>query len=349
MSPGCSVSTRRMFLLRSRRGFALVCALLALIGFSSSGSRGAVRAPGGLLRIPVAGYPQPLVADDDAVWVSVGTGDNMLWRIDTNSNTAVALPNTHGAEWPALGEGFAWLTVCKPNGTNDCARSDVLKLDQRTGLTIADIPLRGYALQIATGLGSVWVSTTHGLVRIDPVTGTITAELPVDMNFVGFATGDLWGTQQGRVIQVDPDSGRIVLAVLVHDPCVFEASDAGVWVESCFGGLPPGQGPDILTKLDPTTGEVEYRVPVRTFGALQYDGEWLWLAGTDPDMGRTTIDKLDPTTGLATGEQVQVPPAPGQHGYGETFMSSPFFAIGAGSFWLTHVDASDVVRVDRPL
>jgi len=337
------------FILRSRRRFALVSALLALIASSSSGTREATRAPGGLLRIPVAGYPQPLVAGGDAVWVSVGTGDNKLWRIDTNSNSAVALPNTHGAEWPAVGEGFVWLTVCEPNGANDCARSDVLKLDQRTGLTIADIPLRGYALQIATGLGSVWVSTTRGLIRIDPASGTVAAQLPVQMNFVGFAGENLWGTQQGRVIQVDPESGQIVFAIQVHDPCLFESSDVGVWVESCLGGLPPGQGPDMLTKIDPATREVEYRVPVRTFGALQYDGEWLWLAGTEPDTGRTMIDKLDPTTGLATGERVEVPPAPNQQGYGETFMSSPFFAIGAGSFWLTHVDASDVVRVDLPL
>jgi hypothetical protein len=348
MSPGCSVTTRVIFMLRSRRSFWLASALLALIAFSSSGTGKAVYAGGGLLRIPVAGYPQPLVADDDAVWVSVGTGDNMLWRIDTNSNSAVALPNTHGAEWPAIGEGFAWVTVCTPNGTNDCARSDVLKLDQQTGLTIADIPLRGYALQIATGLGSVWVSTTRGLVRIDPVSGTITAELPVDMNFVGFAAGRLWGTQQGRVIQVDPESGQIVFAIQVHDPCLFEVSDVGVWVESCLGGLPSDQGPDTLTKLDPATGEIEYRVPVRTFGALQYDDEWLWLAGSDPKTGRTTIDKLDPTTGLATGEQVEVAPGPSQQMGGASFMSSPFFAIGAGSFWLTHVDASDVVRVDLP-
>ena len=291
----------------SRRSFALVCALLALIAFSSSGSRGAGRAAGGLLRIPVAGYPQPLVADDDAVWVSVGTGDNMLWRIDTNSNTAIALPNTHGAEWPALGGGFAWVTVCVPKAKNDCARSDVLKLDRQTGLTIADIPLRGYAWQIATGLGSIWVSTTEGLVRIDPVSGTITAEFPVEMNYVGFAAGRLWGTQQERVIQVDPESGEIVFALQVHDPCIFQASDIGVWVESCLGGAPLSDSPDMLTKLDAVTGDVVYRVPVRTFGDLLFYGTSLWLASTDPESALTSIEELDPAMGMWIARGVSRP------------------------------------------
>ncbi len=122
---------------------------------------------------------------------------NVLWRIDAETNEARPLPNTTGAGWPAVGEGFAWVTVCRGPEASGCPESTaVLKLDSTTGETLETIALPGYGWQITIGFGSVWVSTSEGLVRIAAATGEVASTIPGDFNLLAAAGPWLWATRR---------------------------------------------------------------------------------------------------------------------------------------------------------
>jgi hypothetical protein len=268
---------------------------------------------------------------------------NVLWRIDARTDHATELPATRGAGWPAIGEGFAWVTC---TGTeNPCGGDSVLKLDRETGATLATMRLPGSPFQITAGLGSAWVSTTAGLVKIDPVGAKVVATFPVHTALLGTAGGSVWGTVSGAVVKIDPTDGRIEQTLAFRDPCRLLATDAGVWVSSCQGGPPPGSARDELVRIDPVTGRVTYRFLVQNGGgSLTFAVGFLWLSRWAGD--HVEIEARNPATGKPTGTILTVKPGPKP--WSELGLGPPevFNAAGAGSFWLTHIDSSDVVRLE---
>jgi hypothetical protein len=300
--------------------------------------------PGSLVRIPVGSAPQPIAADDVAAWVVTGTSQtgNVLWRIDARTDHATELPATRGAGWPAVGEGFAWVTCT--GAQNPCGGNSVLKLDRATGTTLATIKLPDHPFQIATGLGNVWVSAGSALVKIDSVAAKVVATFPIHTNLLGTGDGSVWATVAGGVVQIDPTDGRGLNELGFPDPCTLLATNEGVWVSSCGGGVPPGSPGDELMRIDPATGRVMFRLPVENGGgSLTFAEERVWLARSVGD--HVEIEARDPMTGKPTGTVLRVKPGPRPWltigpGPGEVFM-----AVGAGSFWLTHVDSGDVVRL----
>jgi hypothetical protein len=332
-------------------GGLLVWALVALSGLGSH-HQPEPSAPLSA-RIPV-NEPQPLVAGEGAVWVVGGTtvDGNTLWRIDPATNTSTELTQTRGAMWPAAGEGWAWVTVCHPGGLKEeCSSNDLLKIDPRTGETVATIRLPSYPFVVYAGLGAVWVSTVEGLVKVDPVTDAVAAVFPVKTDLLGSAGGYLWATATQHsdfsgLARIDAESGRVVSSVGFRDPCLLLATDQGVWVASCRAGEPPGAPPDRLVRIDPSTGGADLSVPLDQWGSMAFANGSLWLGHWVGD--QVVIEGLDPNTGTPTGAQVEVRPGPkpwGQSGFGP---ASVGVITADGSFWLTHVDANDVVREPIP-
>jgi outer membrane protein assembly factor BamB len=334
-----------------RRTAVITCALvvtLLLGGFLSAPAAGGL-GTGKIVRYPVPS-PQPLSFGGGAAWVSGSDGRwPQLWRVDATTGESVALPNTRGGLWPAFGQGFAWVT-CSGARDNPCGDAAVLKLDPTTGATRSRIPLPTGAVQITTGLGAAWITTTGGLFRIDPQTDAITPifvrRMPpenLSPNLVGVAAGRVWITSGGDVVGIAPSTGDVVARVHVGSLCSLSAGDAGVFAASC--GSFPGAGHHLLTRIDPTTGTVVYSAalpPAATGFMTQFDGQ-VWIAGLS-DKGPAVIP-LDPSTGAVKGAAIPVPS--GTRPYVDMSLIAPMFFIagGAGSLWLTHVDANDVVRV----
>ena len=325
--------------------------LWAFIGLSQLGSApgGLAFAPGQVARYPVPGA-QPLVFGGGAAWVSGGNqGWSELWRVDAATGQSKPLPNTRGGQWPAFGEGFAWVT-CSGNANNPCGGAAVLKLDPTTGATLVTIPLASSPRQITTGLGSVWVSTSDGVVRIDPVQAkiiqTLTGVGAADL--IGTAGGRVWVTSSTRkagVVAVDPKTGTITDEVPYVDPCLFAVGEEGVFVASCGGAGASGN----LVRIDPRTGKVTYSIPLPGVSAgnmTLYAGR-LWLGSQSAN--QRDVLPIDPATGRSAGLPIPVPAG------GDPFISagigplSVFMAGGADSLWVTHVDANHVIRVGIPM
>jgi hypothetical protein len=296
---------------------------------------------GEIARIPVGHAPQPIAADDAGAWEVSGEGEttNFLWHIDARTQHVVKLPQTRGADWPAVGEGFAWVTC--HGAANPCGGNSVLKLDPRTGATLATIRLdHSYPLEVSTGLGSVWVPTSHGLVKIDPTTAKVVATFGVRANRLVTAAGSLWAAGAAAVIKLDPADGGVVDRIPFRDPCELLGTAQAVWVASCQA---PGR-PDTLLKIAPTSDKVLYRVPLSTSGPMAFAHGRPWIVRWQKD--HFEIQARDPVTGQPTGKALTV--LPGPHPWGAVGLLGPpraFIAVGAHSFWLTHVDQSDVVRV----
>jgi hypothetical protein len=293
--------------------------------------------------------PQPLVAGEGGVWVVAGTteADNELWRIDPTTNASKVVEGTRGAGWPAVGDGWVWVTICHAGDQEECVSNDLLKIDPTTAAIAATIPLPGFPWMVQTALGSVWVSMAQGLVKVDPISGTTTT-LPVKTNLIGSSGAFLWatGSRGGGLAKIDPSDGRVLDTIPFRDPCMMLANETAVWVESCQGASSGSPG-DRLERIDPSTDEVDYDIEVAS-GELAFANGWLWVSRWDGTGGRVLVDQIDPRTGTRTGIGESIEPGPRPWVQMTISPAAIFIAVTDGSFWLTHVDADDVVRVPIP-
>lgn len=151
--------------------------------------------------------PTSAVIDNGAVWMYAHRAKTLL-RIDPATNTVTKeIPVRTGggtAERLAAGFGSIW--------TADPRSGSVARIDETTGKQLVEIVLPTNPLwnpyPIATGGGSVWVGSDHGVGRINPQTNRLsgTLTLPYDNHACGpsganvcvlgvtFANGSAWVT-----------------------------------------------------------------------------------------------------------------------------------------------------------
>jgi hypothetical protein len=304
--------------------------------------------PDGIAAIRLDGPPQPIAADELAAWAVVGTSEtkNMVWRIDAETNEASPLPNTTGAGWPAVGEGFAWVTVCRGAEASGCPDATaVLKLDPTTGETLQAIELPGYGWQITTGFGSVWISTSEGLVRIDAASGEVVATIPGDFNLLAAAGSWLWATRDRGIARIDPVTGQVVGITDVPDPCVMVGAAGYVWTATCVGGVPADR-PDVLSRLDLADGAVMSQSDLSHWGHLVGSEHELWLVRSAYDGRSQVIVPIDPATGVPL-EPGYVLPVPDEVRFvvRSFWQPSPFGAVASGSLWVTSFSSGHVLRM----
>jgi hypothetical protein len=100
-------------------------------------------------------------------------------------------------------------------------------------------------VELAAGAGAVWgVTTSAGLLRIDPGTARLTASLPGPVSAIAGAAGVVWAVccqgrvRRGRVTHLDPASGQVLAAVgLPGRPLAVGAGPGAVWVRGSEGWL----------------------------------------------------------------------------------------------------------------
>jgi YVTN family beta-propeller protein len=154
----------------------------------------------------------PPTAGPDALWF-VDWSRGLVKRLDAVTNkvvTTVKTPDPQPAAAVADGQ-TVWVTSHYLNL--------VTRIDARTNMVTASIPLTGYPSGtlgtdccfgvLAEGGGAVWTIAGSGsrtLVRIDPQTNRVTASLTFSQAiwFVAFVNGSVWVEAPDKFYRIDP-------------------------------------------------------------------------------------------------------------------------------------------------
>jgi YVTN family beta-propeller protein len=185
-----------------------------------------------------------------------------------------------------------------------------------------------------TGAGSVWQTDYENdvLVRIDPVTGTVVASIPVGSAPEGVAVtaGSVWVADEhdGSVARVDPATNRVVATIFVgpagpSGPQIMTAGPGGVWV-----GI---ESTSEVVRVDAATNRVGLVVPLD--GPVASDGKEVWIGVDTGPNGFSQVVRIDPVSGkVITTVDLDTQGICG-------------LAVGLGSVWvadggLTRIDAA---------
>jgi hypothetical protein len=248
-------------------------------------------------------FPKLLAADGRSVWVLSDEGAReKLVHVDAVTNAVTAIFNADGFALPdqlavaptqlAVAGGSAWLG-------NEWGPVYRFAPGASAG-EAAEIEFEssGFVFPVAAA-GSLWVRGGEGdggLLRVDPATGRILAELaPVD-RVVASGTGFLWA------LDWKPDGDALVhidmqthatepIGVLAFPWADLTLADGAVWASNPQDGT--------IVRLDSVTGEEQERIPVgREPGALAAGGGAVWAGISNGtvvryDIATDRIERID--------------------------------------------------------
>lgn len=233
--------------------------------------------------------------DPQAVWVTdASTG--VVSRIDPQRNFVTAtIKLAPGAALLTVSPGTVWV-INVPNHT-------VTKIDEQTNRVVATLSMPPLPIGITFGAGSVWICDRHdgagGVIRLDPQTNRIQAQIDVSEDRGLWCNGDLKVTAQGVWVpifdttnplrqhfleRIDPATNKVTdLISFGADMQVDIAADGhGVWV------CDPTRG---LYRVDPQTKRVVAQVLLSGGDSMALGAGALWITRTsDNSVARITLN-----------------------------------------------------------
>jgi virginiamycin B lyase len=242
--------------------------------------------------LTVAGYPDFLASDGQAVWA---TNEDRVEKLQADRPGPVAtarVPGPCGAM--VVADGSLWVASCK--------ELSVYRLDLGSGNVVAKIPT-GLAdatgeLSLAAGAGSIWVlSSADGiLTRIDIGSNEVVAEVRVlpHSYAAAYAFGAAWITNSGAlesspgsVQRIEPETNQVVATIPVGPvPRFLAAGEGAVWTLNWGDGS--------VTRIDPQTNQPVVTIPLGMEGGggdIATGGGRVWIRGT-----KVLLAAVDPTT-----------------------------------------------------
>lgn len=283
--------------------------------------------------LTIAGYPDFLAADDDAVWVTNEGRVEKLGLGEPQPVVTAAMPEPCGAMTVAF--NAVWVADCK-----DAA---VYRLNRYDGSVIAIIRSgladRQGELSLAAGAGSIWVlSDADGVLsRIDPRSNTVSARIKVAPQSYAavFGFGAIWitntneadGGGNGAVQRIDPATNRVTATIGVGPtPRFLAAGEGGVWTLN--------QGDGTVTRIDPrlnsAVATIEAGVP-GSGGDIDAGGGRVWVRAK-----KVLLSEIDPALNRVVA--CYGPPA-----------GSGAVRVAKGAVWVTAHDTNTVwaMRVSK--
>jgi Tol biopolymer transport system component len=210
--------------------------------------------------------PWYVAAGAGAVWVGF-PNSSMIQRVDAATNEVtgqIRLPGD-GVTSIAADDQAVWVEVIHDRSDQGLQNlASLVRIDPQTSEVVATIPLEGlsgYDDEIAIGTGVVWVAGVNltgpseergaDLLRIDPITNTVSAVLPVSAFSVQAGTDAVWVTAPADGVN---DS--------LHQP---EA-----WV---------------TREIDPSSDEISAPTPLpgNVSGVLAVTADGVWFSGYDAE------------------------------------------------------------------
>lgn len=205
-------------------------------------------------------------------------------------------------------------------------------------------------LRVAILLSSAWIGLTACQAAVTATTSTpvadspgatpslttnrdVIATIPLEWKptLIAQGNGVLWvvGQESHFVARLDPDTNQLIGEPTALSEPIYDivANDEGAWVT----------GDTVVTRLDPTTGEITATLRADQFGdgtpfRLAVGDGLIWLLNLEE--GPSGVHKIDPQTNQFVGEAATV----GVEAVGITF--------GAGSIWTADHDDGTVSRLD---
>ncbi len=208
-----------------------------------------------------------------SVWVA-GGNDGTLIRIDptlSQVQRTLALANRlslapNSVFFVATDNRYVWVT-----------RGDqLLRVDPRTDQIVGQVAV-GAPTSLATGAGSVWVTTvSERLVRVDAHSVKVTGSLVLSTVAIAgaYGAGSLWLTAPsgpGDVDNIDPISlASTTVGTTMADPTILAVGNGSLWVGNSAG---------VLERIDAGTGRSVATLQVgKGLSAVTTDGDKLWAA-----------------------------------------------------------------------
>ena len=304
--------------------------------------------------IPVGSHPAILAAGAGSLWVS-NLAAGSVSRIDPNSNRVISGVQGLQAYGMTYGAGSVWVAT----NSGRLERIDPAS-NRQIGPAIAVGGGRTAYRDVAYGFGTLWtvggkVRTVHfpdgsfsssyaSLVRVDPATGRVVADLPIqaelaDVADIQVGEGSVWvatyrigssGKESLVLVRVDPEQNRVVdtldLGRISLDHVIVALGS--VWLTV---GTEGEHG--YLLRIDPRSDRIVARIPVgESPSGIAVSPGAVWV--TTPDNG--TLSKIDPTTDRLIGTPVSMGDMP----------VGALYAYGA--LWVADNQDNTVVRINRP-
>lgn len=147
----------------------------------------------GTLEVP-GGSPYGVAAGPTAVWVS-DTSSDRVWKVDRDKSTIAATIRVQkSAVSIAFGYAGDTVWVASPGGL-------VTRLNATTGAVRGTVSVPTTANSVVANPSAVWVGGDR-LVRLDPATGNVVAEIPARgvTAVQGLSNGWVWGQEIGGAI-----------------------------------------------------------------------------------------------------------------------------------------------------
>jgi class 3 adenylate cyclase len=265
--------------------------------------------------------------------------------LDTQRRSQISVGDTVTAL--TLGEGSVWLAS---HGDNSVYRIDPSAMTVEARIRLPDPPQ-----ELATGAGSVWVTTSRGLIRIDATSGAIDREFSLggcDLEEVFCQTdvtvgeGAVWAThyQNQRLVEINPASGAKSEIRLDGYPMAVATGHGALWVLIDTASSP------IIERRSLETGGVSSEVlpigivtPVCSgYGRNAPPGELcvaigvgehsVWVA--TPEELTSELWPLDPRTGDLRGDSSTLPCCVMAIARGEGFASTVWTGLSNGTLIL---------------
>lgn len=283
------------------------------------------------LEITVEGFPNAVAVGARGVWV-VRDGRRVI-KIDPASGEVIGrigAGDELGSERPCgitVSDGAVWVATLSGN---------VARINTRTNRLSRLIETEEAAC-VAAGRGGIWVTQPdRGVVlRIDPATNEIAAEIPLDGFPQGVAVGfgSVWVAAadppdgaNGGVSRIDPRSNEVVRTILVPNLPEFLATGNGmVWATSNNG---------TVAEIDPRTNQLVSSIRITEGGrtTIAVGGDTVWASEIVETGESAPIVAINPEDGQVRGPALEAVPSP------------LGMAFGAGALWITNYDDGTVTR-----
>ena len=266
-------------------------------------------------------------------------------------------------DWMVVTDDAVWVTSSSVN--------HVVRLDAKTNQPTTIVTVRQPCSGLAVGFGSLWVPScgSHSLVRMDPATGRVQAELPIgpadSEGGITIGAGSVWMARdkKGILARIDPQANRVAAEITVPSGSFAPAfADGALWITSTEHNL--------LTRVDPQSNQAVTSIPVGPQPRFITTGAGsVWTL----NQGDGTISRVDTKSNkLIATIEAGIPGTGGEIAFGEGSVWATVFQIpltridpatnsvvqqwwgkggdsirlGHGSIWLTDLAHAKVWRLD---